>query len=66
MSYYIRVVPQLYGSTPEVWKIENGSAFRIGITNPTVFGADPGETIWDTPLCTVRQPRLRAGSSRVS
>ena len=48
MSYYIRLLPLPHGSMPEVWKMENGIAFRIGITNPTVFRAEPDETIWDT------------------
>ncbi len=48
MSHYIRLAPLQHGSTPEVWKIENGTALRIGISNPTIFKADPDETIWDT------------------
>lgn len=48
MSYYIRLVPLQHGSFPEVWKIESDSAFRIGITNPTIFKAEGSETIWDT------------------
>jgi hypothetical protein len=48
VSHYIRLVPLQYGSAPEVWKIENGTAFRISISNPTIFKADVGGTIWDT------------------
>jgi hypothetical protein len=47
MSYYIRLVPPQHGSAPEIWKIEKGTAFRIGITNPTIFKAEDGETIRD-------------------
>jgi hypothetical protein len=52
MSHYIRLVPLRYGSAPQVWKIENGTAVRLGITNPeggvgSYFKAEDGETIWD-------------------
>jgi hypothetical protein len=51
MSYYLRIVSDLNASSTQVWKIENDSAVRIGISNPesgpgTHFKAEPGETIW--------------------
>ena len=49
MRYYIRTVP---GHAPQVWKIENDIAIRLGITNPeggpgSYYKASPGEDIWD-------------------
>lgn len=48
--YYIRPVPGF--SHPQVWKIDDRKATRVGVSNPeggagTYFEADPGETIWD-------------------
>lgn len=53
MSYYLRVLTTMNGSSTQVWKIENGIAVRLGISNPeggagTYFKAESGETIWDT------------------
>jgi hypothetical protein len=50
MSYYIR---QPEGIPPQIWKIDEAVAVRLGVTNPenepgSYFKADPGETIWDT------------------
>jgi hypothetical protein len=48
VSYYLRQYPIQSGLATEVWKIDLDTAFRIGITNPTVFRADKGKTIWET------------------
>jgi hypothetical protein len=77
MSYYLRVVPLQTGSSTQVWKIENDSAVRVGITNPgggvgSYFKANLGETIWDairrmTPWfepdgeCPFHKARLKPG-----
>ena len=47
MDYYIRQYSTLDRTCTEVWKIEPETAFRVGISNPPVFRAEPGETIWD-------------------
>ena len=52
MSYYIRVASTMSGSQTQVWKIEDDTAVRLGISNPeggagTYFKANSGETIWD-------------------
>jgi len=47
-SYYLRQCPAQSGQATEVWKIDDDSAFRIGITGPTIFRADDGKTIWET------------------
>jgi hypothetical protein len=50
MSYYIR---SLRHQPPEVWKIDDDEALRLGVTNAragagTYFKRREGETIWDT------------------
>jgi hypothetical protein len=50
MAYYIRPVP---GAPFQIWKIDDGVAARLGITNPEggpgpYFKADPGESVWHT------------------
>ena len=56
MGYYLRVVSTLDAPfaeiRPQVWKIENDIAVRVGVTNPeagpgTHFKAEPGERIWE-------------------
>ena len=47
MGYYIRQYATLDGAHTEVWKIEPETAFRVGISDPPVFRAEAGETIWD-------------------
>lgn len=46
-SYYLRQYPSQSGLTTEVWKIDDDSAFRVGITGPTAFRADGEKTIWE-------------------
>jgi hypothetical protein len=48
MSYYLREYSVQGQLATEIWKIENGTAVRLGITNAPEFTAEPGETIWDT------------------
>jgi hypothetical protein len=52
MTYYIRSFLTPSGSSTQVWKIDDSTAVRVGITNPeggpgTYFRAEPGESIWD-------------------
>jgi len=52
MTYYIRLAPTQNGSSPQVWKIDDCTAVRVGVSNPeggpgTYFRAEPGESIWD-------------------
>ena len=52
-SYYLRIVPMQSEPVVHVWKIDDRTALRVGISNPeggngTYFVAEPGETIWDT------------------
>ena len=52
MTYYIRSFLTPSGSSTQVWKIDDFTAVRVGITNPeggpgTYFRAEPGESIWD-------------------
>ena len=53
MSYHLRVATTLHEKSIEVWRIENNTAIRVGVTNPeggvgTYYKADLGESIWDT------------------
>src|ERR1700733_12115520 len=53
MSYYVRRFESAAGiAGAQVWKIESGTAVRLGVSNPeqgpgSYFRAEPGETIWD-------------------
>jgi hypothetical protein len=52
MNYYIRLVPMQSGSSTQVWKIDDRTAVRVGVSNAeggpgTYFRAEPGESIWD-------------------
>jgi hypothetical protein len=53
MNYYLRIVPTQSGLSTQVWKIDERTAVRVGISNPEsgggtyYFQAEPSETIWD-------------------
>ena len=52
MTYYIRRFVTQSGPTTQVWKIDECTAVRVGVSNPeggpgTYFRANPGESIWD-------------------
>jgi hypothetical protein len=64
MSYFIWEPP---GHPPQVWKIEDHAAIRIGVSNAkngpnTYFEAEPGETIWDRLKRAI--PSLANGSTQ--
>lgn len=51
MSYYLLRKPD--GSRPQMWRIDDASAQRLGVTNAqsgagSYFKAEEGKTIWDT------------------
>lgn len=52
MNYYIRCFLTPSGPSTQVWKIDDCTAVRVGVTNPesgpgTFFQAELGESIWD-------------------
>lgn len=47
MNYYLRQYLTPNGLFTEVWKIDEDAAYRVGVTNPTVFKPTETEAIWD-------------------
>jgi hypothetical protein len=45
MTCYIRTYMNGFEPCHDVWKVEDNTIFRLGITNPISFAAEPGEEI---------------------